>query len=85
MNHSRSNNCTTALVSWIVICLSFILLSTVNYAWILYIKSRKVDGGVAESSVGKMDLRDRRMMVLAPGLFVSVTLIFWASVLTHNN
>ena len=81
---------TTALVTWISVCLVFILLATLEYAWILGMT--RIRTGAIEASekaevvktsrlCARHALRiDRLMLILFPVIFSVTAASFWNSI-----
>ena len=77
----RADNATTALVKWILLCMVWIQIQMVTYAWILFSKynNKKVKSQSQGLQLdGKMHPLDKQMLLLSPIGFFSFTIIFWA-------
>ena len=83
-NSPQADSGPTVLVIWMVVCISFLMIAIVEYAWIINFYLRKqrkfevqTDKSEAWPEMTKMDRIDRIMGTTFPVVFIFATVIFW--------
>ena len=86
VNSSKSGGLMCALMTWIMICLGFILLALAEYSWILFhfkyqpVNEQAKDKNERKTSEYASKCLDKRMLLVLPPLFTTVAVVFWVSV-----
>ena len=83
-NSPQADSGPTVLVIWMVVCISFLMIAIVEYAWIINFYLRKqrtfevqTDKSESWPEMTKMDRIDRIMGISFPVVFIFATVIFW--------